>query len=972
MAFIKDYTKRKVSISMAFILVVVFGFISVSELPVELFPPIEQPIFQVKVDYEVNNYKIVEQSISKRIERQLTSLDGVLFTESMSFPNYSLTTVYLDWQKDITGVLLQAREKLDAMNLPNGAERPLLVKNDPSRFPVFSYVIKGKPVETLSRLVENHLSRVFDQIEGIAEAQFIGTKERRVVIVPNDDKLKEAGVSYNELISQLNSLPGTQAGSIIRDGFREWSLRINDFIQKAEDINTIKLFKNGTRFIYLKDLCDVRYDYEHTNEFVLSGGEKGLLVHLIKESKANVINSAEHVYAEIEKIKKYYGDLEIIPVFDGAKVVQNSIMQLVSALVIGGILSFLVLIFFFKSLRIPMYLAIIIPVSTLGTFVGCWLFDVSFNLISLGGLGLGIGMLIDNGIIILEYVKQRWERGLHVAVHDSIKVLWLPMLTSTLTSLSVFVPLLTVGGMSSVLFKQQAITISLSLGWAYICSITLLPLLILTFPPDFSKKEKFKNKNWTLVGLRKGKFSYIAIAVLIIGLPLLVFNMKATLMPDGKTSKIIASYQVDALMNRDAVQEKAAAINSKLSEEGFQSVVYQTDEKEFSADRWLICEVEIDDFDEKENIEKIIKAELAGNWEVKFEKALLRQIVDERQDYQSLNINVATLNDKKKLAQLLFPYRDRVEVVGNKNQLFITLDLDREKLMSYRIPVNQFVNYLQTKLSGRSISEIKSFNRTDQVLFVDNFDNRLQLRSLLDSKMLFGGKYYPVGQFVDWKVAELPLWSLSINQIETVMLRKSTYDTDLEVVMSELRDMLQKNGFHFSADIVEYRISETNAQLGLSLVFSFILILFILAVQFESMKHPLLIVSIVPISFSGAFLALWALGESINVIALTGIVILMGIVINDTILKIDAIHRNRLAGKALLRSILAGSHSRLKAIILTTLSTVVASIPLLFGSDGIELRRPIAIVLIAGLVFSTYLTIQITPLLYYRFIKKES
>ena len=492
MAIIKDFTKRTVSISMAFILVVVFGLISLFELPVELFPPIDQPIFQVKVDYEVNNYKIVEQSISKPIERQLTALDGVLFTESMSFPNYSLTTVYLDWQKDITGVLLQARETLDQMRLPNNAERPLLIKNDPARFPVFSYVIKGKSVEVLSRLVENHLARSFDQIEGIAEAQFIGTRERRVIIVPNDDKLKETGISYNDLVNQLNTLPGTQGGGIIRDGFREWTLRINDFIQSDNDIKNVKLFKNAGRYIYLKDLCDIRYDYEVENQFVINGNEEGVLVHLIKESNANLVESADAVYEEIDKLRNYYPDLEFVPVFDGAKAINSAIFQLVSALLIGGILSFLVLIFFFKSLRIPMYLAIIIPVSTLGTFIGCWIFDVSFNLISLGGLGLGIGMLIDNGIIILEYVKQRAEKGIHAAVHESVKILWVPMLTSTLTSLSVFIPLLTVGGMSSVLFKQQAITISLSLGWAYICSITLLPLLIISFPPLFEKKENLK------------------------------------------------------------------------------------------------------------------------------------------------------------------------------------------------------------------------------------------------------------------------------------------------------------------------------------------------------------------------------------------------------------------------------------------------------------------------------------------------
>ncbi len=292
--------------------------------------------------------------------------------------------------------------------------------------------------------------------------------------------------------------------------------------------------------------------------------------------------------------------------------------------------------------------------------------------------------------------------------------------------------------------------------------------------------------------------------------------------------------------------------------------------------------------------------------------------------------------------------------------------------MSYRIPLNQFVGYLQTKLTGNLISEIKSFNRTDEIYLINNYDNRLQLSSLLADKMLYNGRFYPINEFVIWKIEELPLWSLAINQIETVMLRKSTYDDDLESVMAELSSMLAKNGFHFSDDIVEFRIAETNSQLMMSLVFSFILILFILAVQFESIKHPLLIVSIVPISFSGAFLALWALGETINVIALTGIIILMGIVINDTILKIDAIHRNRMEGKALLKSVMLGSHSRLKAIILTTLSTIVASVPLLFGSEGIELRRPIAIVLVAGMMFSTYLTIQITPLLYFNFIKKEA
>ncbi|MCB0279425.1 MAG: efflux RND transporter permease subunit [Calditrichaeota bacterium] len=971
MAFIKDYTQRKVSISMAFVLVAVFGLISMLELPVELFPPIDQPVFQVKVNYEVNNYKIVEQSITKRVERQLSSLDGVIFTESLSFPNYSTITVYLDWKKDITSVLLEAREKLDQLNLPPDATRPLLEKNDPSRFPVFSYVIKGKSVEILSQLVEDHLSRVFDQIDGIAEAQFIGTRERRIILVPKDDKLKEYGLTYNDISSKLSTIPQTSSGAVIRDGFREWSLRINDFINSIDDLNDIKLIKQDNRYVLLKDVCDIRFDYERSNQFVINGDQEGVLVHLIKESKANLLESADNVYEQIKKLENYYGDLKFVPVFDGAKSIKSAIYQLVIALLIGGILSFAVLIFFFKNLRVPLYLAVVIPTSILGTFIGMWFFDVSFNLISLGGLGLGIGMLIDNGIIIMEYVKQRAHKGMNEAVHDSIKVLWLPMLTSTLTSLSVFLPLLTVGGMSSVLFQQQAITISLSLGWAYITAITLLPLIILVFPPDFSKREEHKNKNWTLLSLRHPKITWAVLIGLIIVLPLCLYFMEKRLLPEGKSSKIVASYQVNPLTTKDDILKKAHELNELLLSKNFSPVIYLTDEKEFSAERWLTIEVPIENESDKDMIQYEVTSRLAGNWEVKYEKALLRQIVDERQDYYSINIRVTSPADKNRLDELVDPYKDQIEVIGNSDRLYVVLELDREKLMQYNLNVNNFVTYIQTKLYGQENGEMKSFNRTDKIVMTGNFDERTNLDDFLNSDYYFNNRFYKINQFLSWRIEDQPLWSFAVNQTETVMLRKSVYDKDSSEYMSNLKDKISAAGFNMNDDITAFRISETNTQLGLSLVFSLILILFILAVQFESMKHPLMVVAIVPISFGGAFLSLWILGETINVIALTGLVILMGIVINDTILKIDAIRRYRFEGNSLLKAILKGSHSRLKAIILTTLSTIVGSIPLLFGSEGVELRQPIAIVLVAGMAFSTYLTIQTIPLLYYTFIKNE-
>ena len=706
---IKDYTDRKVSISMAFVLVVVFGLIALYQMPVELFPPMDQPVFQVRTDYDVNNYKLIEQGISKPIERKLSSIDGVLFTESLSFPSYSLLTVYLDWQKDVTSVLLEAREKLDQVRLPVGADRPLMEKIDPSRYPVFSYLLKGRPVETLSKLVEDHLNRVFDQIDGIAAAEFVGTRERRIVIRPIDKKLKEYNMSYSDIQSKISGLPSTAGGAIIRDGFREWSLRINDFISNIDQIKDIKLEKIGSRYIHIGDVCEISYDYERTNQFVLSGSEQGILIHLIKESKANLIASADNVYEQIKKLKAYYPDLEFVPVFDGAKEIKAAISQLVIALLVGGALSFLILIFFFKSIRIPLYLAVIIPVSILGTFVGCWFFDVSFNLISLGGLGLGIGMLIDNGIIITENVKQRHQKGIKIAVQESINSLWLPMLTSTLTSLSVFLPLLTVGGMSAVLFKQQAITISLSLGWAYVIAITLLPLIIILFPPVFDEKIPFKNRNWTLKGLRNPKMSAALLFVSIIMLPIAVYFMEKRLLPDGDSKKIIASYNVDQFQTRDAVLESAKKINTLFETMLLKPIIYLTDEKEFSSDRWLNVEIPIEEISQKDMIEKKLKSELKGNWDIRFEKPLLRQIVDERQDYHSINIITKTPARKKELEGLLSKYSDQIEIIGNKKRLYVVLDLDREKLMNYNISVTNFVDFLQTQVTGKRVNEVKSF-----------------------------------------------------------------------------------------------------------------------------------------------------------------------------------------------------------------------------------------------------------------------
>ena len=956
---------------MAFVLVTIFGFIALYELPVELFPPMDQPVFQVRTDYKVNNYKIIEQNVSKRIERQLSSIDGVIFTESVSFPNYSLVTVYLDWQTDVTSVLLDAREKLDQTLLPIDADRPLLEKVDPSRFPVFSYLIKGRPVETLSKLVENHLGRVFDQVDGIAEAQFIGTRERRVIVRPKEDVLRSYNLSLMDIQEKLNAIPQTSSGAVIRDGFREWSLRINDFISNVNQITDIKIKKVGSRYVTIGDVATIHFDYERANEFVVSGHEQGILVHLIKESKANLISSADNVYEQIKKLEAFYPDLTFTPIFDGANEIKSAIQQLVLALAVGGMLSFVILIFSFKSFRVPLYLAIIIPVSILGTFIGCWFFNVSFNLISLGGLGLGIGMLIDNGIIITEHVKQRIGLGIQNAVSESIRTLWLPMLTSTLTSLSVFLPLLTVGGMSAVLFKQQAITISLSLGWAYIVAITLLPLLIILFPPEFKETNSFKNRNWTLQGLRRPQMSLTLLIFSVIALPLSVYFMNKRLLPDGKSNKLLAAYSLDQFKTSDQVITHSEEINKRLQEEGFNPIIYVTEEKEFSADRWLNVEIPIASSEEKEHTETLLKSILEGPWEIRYEKALLRQIVDERQDYHNINVLTRTQQKKNELTQFLKPYQNEIEIIGNSSRLYLILDLDREKLMTHNLNINRFVSFLETQLSGDDVGEIKSFNRTDKIILSGNYDERREFSSLLKSKYFQNGIFYKTSDFVSWRIEEQSEWTLAVNQSEVMMIRKSIYDDHADEFMEELKEKLGAEGFVFTNDITSFRISETNNQLAISLIFSLILILFILAVQFETLRHPILIVSIVPLSFSGAFLALWLLGESVNVIALTGLVILMGIVINDTILKIDAIRSQRKKGYHLLRSILKGSHSRLRAIILTTLSTVVASVPLLFGAEGIELRKPLAIVLIAGMLFSTYLTIQLVPVLYYRFIKND-
>lgn len=1007
--------------------VIILGLYAFGFIPVSLMPDIDIPEITVQIEAENMSARQVEDAIVKNLRSTLMQVSHLKDIKSESSNGSALIRLSFEQGTKIDYSFIEVNEKIDrAMgSLPRTIKRPKVIKANVTDIPVFylSLTLKDQghrknkqdfpndrlntvPQEFVdfSRFANQVIRKRIEQVDEVAMVDVSGLVSSEILIIPEMEKLSGLGISLNELEAAVQTYDIEVGSLLIKDSQYQYNVRLGSNLNTIREIEDIYIKKND-RLYQLKELAQVIEHPQTRTGLVLSDDKEAVTMAIIQQSGARMENLKTSLKTLVEQMNKDYPNIDFSVTRDQTKLLDVAINNVKQDLVWGILLAFSIMFLFLKDVKSPLLIGVSIPVSLIVSLMFFYVFGISINIISLSGLILGIGLMIDNSIIVIENIIQYQEQkhSLTSACVKGANEVVKPLFSSVLTTCSVFLPLSFLSGISGALFYDQAMAITIGLFVSLLVSVTLVPLLYRLFHvKDTGKKNKidrFLEKTNTLdyaelyekgfrFVMRNQRLSWsICILLLVVGFGLFQVLPKTQMPYLTKTEtllKIDWNKQINVEENKSRVLELLKPVKQDLLNYtalvGTQQFILDKESESLASESaiYISCDSpeklekiqkDINLFIHKQYAEAIVSyGEVDNVFNMIFSDEQA-QLVARLRNVE--NLGSAQNEHLKKVWNQVQRNVGDIKLKPIARQEHINLVANQEKMMTYGVTSNAVFDALKSAFNERQIlsvvdnqsfvpvilggekksieavlSETTVQSNDSAVFHVSDFIRAVNSQ---DMKTIVGGiegEYYPIELATNDDTVE--------NTIETV--KKVVNDNKLYNVSFA--------GSFFSNQ-------ELMGELIMVLLISLILLYFILASQFESLVLPLIILIEIPLDLAGAFLFLKIFGMSINLMSMIGIVVMSGIVINDSILKIDTIIQLQRQGYSILRALLFAGQRRLKPILMTSLATILAVIPLLFsGGLGAELQAPLATVLTGGMILGTIISLFFTPLCYYYFAKR--
>jgi len=994
---------------MAFLALVILGCVTYVTLPVSLLPDIAIPHITVQVTEDNVSARELENTVVTPLRRQLMQVGGLSEIKSETRDGSAVVSLTMDYGVNTDLTFIEVNEKIDgAMNsLPKTVSRPKAVKASATDIPVVYLQLTPKngdetSFNNLSRIADNIVRRRLEQLPEIAMVDITGVPGQLLRITPNLDSMAQTGVTIEDLESALTANNVEPGSMTVRDGYYEYNIHVTNLLRSADDVKNIRLRK-GDRLLTLGDFVDVELTSRIPSGYSLHNGKRAITLAIIKHSEESMDAMKEALQSTVDYFSDRYPDIEFSVTRSQTELLDFTISNLKQNLILGLALVFIVCALFMNGIRSSFIIGLSIIVGVILTFLLFYLFHVSINIISMSGLILAVGMMIDNSVIVTENITQYRHRGdsLMQACVSGTNEMITPMLSSSLTTIAVFVPLVFMSGIAGAIFSDQAFSITTGLAASYIVGITLLPVLYYIF----SKKEKAIIKldetdggaaaylTWydKIMDLCfKHKWPLIVVTLLMIPACVALFMvMRQERMPEIDNSETLVRIDWNENINLDENRRRTSALTDSAAIMysayiGPQDYLLSSDIDLSSAESELYFLTS--DPSEVAPLQKRIAERIDKNYPaatVQFSRTenIFEKIFSSDEANLEARIHTSVKNSASE-AENLTELRDRLQSATGmriapiplRNQIDIAVD--RNLLVLYNVDYSEVQRALRTAFKGYSVSTLRSFQeytpieiagREQSVSDVINYTfvkshadkqgkrTDIPLRSLVktsssqDLKTIIAGGS---GEYVPMEFNAQGVERETMRKITETVREDDTHDVDFA-------------GSYFSN-------ARMMKELIVILLVSIILMYFILCAQFESFTQPLIVLLEIPVDTAFALIALMLFGQTLNLMSAIGIIVTCGIVVNDSILKLDAINELRKAGIPLAESIHTAGRRRLRAIIMTSLTTIFAMVPVLFTSDmGSELQRPLAIAMIGSMIVGTAVSIFIIPLFFWLIYRKD-
>ena len=1002
--------RRRVTVVMAVLAVVAFGFVGYSRLSVELFPDISYPSITVQTDFPDTAPQEVENLVSRRIEEAVGVLSGLQSVHSVSRSGSSEVLLEFEWGSNMDDMSMEVREKIQRLHLPREAETPIVLRFDPSLDPILRLALSGPgDLGSLRYLAERRIKQALETRPGVAAAQVAGGLEEEIQIEVDQEGLAARGITLETVqaivgVSNLN-LPG---GSL-RSNERHYLVRtINEF-ENLDEIRNLVVAQRGGAAIRLSDVAKVTRGAKEREIITRIDGRESIEISIYKEGDANIVATAEDVKNVIaqwqEKLKAENNTLTIL--FDQSNFISQAVGEVRKAALIGGALAIIILFFFLRDIRSTLIVATSIPISVIATFMVMYKMDVSLNLMSLGGLTLGLGMLLDSSIVVLESIFRKRQQGalLREASIEGTTEIAPAVIASTLTTVAVFLPIVFVEGVAGQLFKDQALTVTISLCASLLVAITLIPMLSALGSRREKKggvkREKVRaDKVFTLGVISRGydllarkmlgapvaclatAFALFALSFVLlrgIGTELIPqmsegeFYFEVSL-PEGSalkaTDDIILRMEEEAKTSGLGIDRSYSTSGSRLVSGGMSLNTMGENLGQIN----FVMKDRGDDRGEKIAIEKLRESYTnIEDLDVKFK----------RPSYFSLKtpIEIILFGDQieeleSRTLEMIRELNGVEGLVDVKSSLEagspeLRVVFDRERIASFGLDIRSLTSTLRNRVLGVIPTRFRERERQIDIRIRNPEKDRSKIADIRN--LIIPGpngsklRLQTVAEIRESRgPAEIHRLKQQRAAVITANLKKGY---GLGSAIGEVKKIIARRPAEeqFATELGgqnrEMEISFTSMMFALSL--AIFLVYLVMASTFESFLHPFIILFTIPLSLIGVVAGLYLTGTTITVIVLIGSVMLAGIVVNNSIVLIDAINRLRRKGTAKFDAVLAAGHLRLRPILMTTLTTILGLLPMaLSWGEGAELRTPLAITVISGLLFSTLITLVVIPAAY--------
>jgi CzcA family heavy metal efflux pump len=1006
--------KRPVGVFVLTLMVVVLGVFFLRGLSVDLLPRITYPMVRIIIDWRGASPEEIEENILKKVEASVATTEDTIQVISSAIEGNASIEVYFEYGKDMDAALADTRAKLDLVRneLPPDADEPKIYKADPSQLPILDIALSSgtKDERALRDWAENDLSNYFLGIPGLGAVVTSGGRVREIQVLFDQEKVQKYELSTGKILNLLRLENVELPAGRISDTKKEYSVRLLAKFKDASEVGNIIVANREGRFIKIKDLAQVADSYEEQRIITRFNGKPCVTLSFLKQPNANTVDVVSRINKrakELIKKKIIPDDVNYAVASSQSYYIENSIRNVGSSAVIGGILAMLTIWFFLHNIKRTLVIAIAIPVSILGTFILMGLSDVTLNIFSLGGLVLAVGMLVDNSIVMLENITRHQSDAANPleAAHIGSKEVTSALTASTLTNLAAIVPFFFIKGIASLLFRDMVVTVTVAFIISLFVSLTVVPCLSAHL---FKNKKEADDDNLakkvigkgtaTYKNLLKGVLRYRGIAIIGVVILFIVSIFLARTpgreflpqIDDGKITIKVKLPVDSALEKTDAVVKRLeGVINTVPGVKKVSSMVggYWQKRNVYEKTNESDITVELSEKSKRplstpaviKKLQKQLKDNPIQGARIKVMRTLLRGI--KTTSTSDIDIRIRGYN-LDKLFGIAKDIQDKIKDVEGLGNLDVSVDfsrpevhifLDREKLNDFSLTARDLLDVIRTSVDG-----LVSTQFTDRERNVD-YDIRV-----LSDPLIVSNKeaventliYPPSGVEVKLKevasieVSEGPVQIDREDQVRLIGVTGDAVGRNVGKITGEIKKRLSAitlpAGYFLEYGGEEEAAKESNVQLIIVIALAVFLLFVVMAVQYDSLIDPVIIMVTLPLALIGAFLLLAITRTPFGATVFLGLILLVGIVVNNAIVLVEYINNLRKEKQlAVYDAVIEGASLRVRPILMTSLTTIIGLLPLVFGwGEGLEMLKPLAITVVGGMSISMLLTLFVIPCVY--------